>query len=589
LQLNTIVAMMPRYFCIAIISLFMHAPAVGMRLIRPSEEVKATPGVFTLGDSYSAGVGIHTSADDYEGGACWREPHLTTGALLAADIGLPFFNYACSGDQLPEIHKQWEVVKDTHPDCVETGFAGSTIVFTIGGNDLKSNKKKSWPDILKNCIFSLHRRCHEWEENHVSNFDDVQARAKEFYTKLAQEAPNARIRVLGYPHVLMREWTCIGMPTLNWFAADWADSQVDELNRRLRHAVDEVRSIFAPSALAQKTGEAGSHSLEEELRQRATEKLNGAVAANDLETSLSRKGPAPTPPPPPPSPPPSSVDIEFVDVSRYFSRGACKLFRKEINNFEFDLGTHDIDASAHPTQRGYEKYYEALANNLGIVPSAMDDLPDNKSLQQVEEGWDTNKDGKLDISECLAMATLGAEEISPEIEAQGRAFFHQADKNQDDCLNLAEFKEFATLVEEAEEAKLSTTTTTLPPVIVGAVSRTGGRSPPAGYLPEDTNKGFGFHTKYVYVKARLQHSAWGCSGFEFRRHWGYKQYTRGTGDLADGALGYYRYIVPVGNVTPASAVKRVWWQEGKGNNKGNCTGDINKGRRGRYLFFCWSN
>jgi len=451
----------------------MLLPSVGFR-VRPKKRTlarsatskvsgqatsKASPKVFTLGDSYSSGTGIHKSGNSYEGGDCWRDVRTTPGALLSADVSQPFVNNACKGGVITDITLQFEEVKANHPDNVATGFAGSTILFTIGGNDLRTNKGQTWPDLLTSCIMSFYGACHEKQENQIANWDYLQARATEFYNTLAREAPNARIRVLGYPRLLMRKVFCIAVPLLNYAAADWADRQVDELNRRLRLAVDAVRSRFNSTSLAQKRREAGIQAPEERLRQKATEKVNGAAAVSALETSLSRKGPAPAPPPPPP-PPPSAVDIEFVDVSRYFSRGACRVSRREINSIVLD-GLSLSDSSFHPSQRGYNKYYEALANSAGLMmsasmPSAKDDLPDDESFQHILDGWDTNKDGKLDISECLAMANPGAgpgAKASSDIDDQGRAFFHQADKDQDGYLNLKEFEEFSALVEEAEETK----------------------------------------------------------------------------------------------------------------------------------------
>jgi len=451
----------------------MFLPSVGFRVRPKKRDVArsaaskvneqatsaATPKVFTLGDSYSSGTGIHKSGNSYEGGDCWRDVRTTPGALFSADVSQPFVNNACKGGVISDIDRQFDEIKANHPDNVATGFAGSTILFTIGGNDLRTNKGQTWPGLLTSCIMAFYGACHEKPENQIANWDFLQSEATKFYTTLAQEAPNARIRVLGYPRLLMRKVFCIAVPLLNYDAADWADRQVDELNRRLRLAVDSVRTRFNNTSLAQKRKEAGIQAPEERLRQKATEKLTGEAAVSALETSLSRKGPAPAPPPPPP-PPPSNVDIEFVDVSRYFSRGACRVSKREVNSIVLD-GLSLSDSSFHPSQRGYNKYYEALASSAGLMmsasmPSAMDDLPDDESFQHILEGWDTNKDGKLDVSECLAMANPGAgpgAKVSSDIDDQGRAFFHQADKDQDGYLNLKEFEEFSALVEEAEETK----------------------------------------------------------------------------------------------------------------------------------------
>merc|ERR1740129_1258823 len=97
-----------------------------------------SPRVFTLGDSYSSGTGIHKSGDDYVGGDCWRDVTTTPGAQFAANVGVPFVNNACKGGEIPDIHQQFEEIKARHPDAVASGFAGSTISFTIGGNDLQT-------------------------------------------------------------------------------------------------------------------------------------------------------------------------------------------------------------------------------------------------------------------------------------------------------------------------------------------------------------------------------------------------------------------------------------------------------------------
>merc|ERR1719264_912735 len=103
--------MMSRYSCVAIMSLSLLLPSVGFR-VRPKKKnhdqsatskvsgqarSTASPKVFTLGDSYSSGTGIHKSGDDYEGGDCWRDVRTTPGALLSADVSQPFVNNACKG------------------------------------------------------------------------------------------------------------------------------------------------------------------------------------------------------------------------------------------------------------------------------------------------------------------------------------------------------------------------------------------------------------------------------------------------------------------------------------------------------------
>jgi len=108
---------------------------------------------------------------------------------------------------------------------------------------------------------------------------------------------------------------------------------------------------------------------------------------------------------------------------------------------------------------------------------------------------------------------------------------------------------------------------------------------PDGYLGDDTNKGQ--KGKYVYVKPVYGPRSQACEGFEFVSC--ESQVTslpnHSTGDLAKGAGGNYRYIKPVFGGYGGYKVKKVWWSESKATY---CTEDINKGRGGRYLYFCWS-
>merc|ERR1719162_617097 len=151
---------------------------------------------------------------------------------------------------------------------------------------------------------------------------------------------------------MMRGWICIPVPGLNGGAANWADAQIDELNRRLGLAVDEVR------------------------------------------------GSAP------------GVDIEFVDVQRFFKKGACSTSNREINAIVLS-GSSISDASFHPSQRGYNLYYSALGSSLGRTLPPLPtppDVRDPEALTHIFQGWDTSQSGELELEEVLAMA---GEDASP--------------------------------------------------------------------------------------------------------------------------------------------------------------------------------
>jgi len=232
---------------------------------------------------------------------------------------------------------------------------------------------------------SFYGACHEEQQNQIANFDEVQEQLTQLYTMAAQQARNGSIRVLGYPRLMMRGWHCISVPGLAGSAANWADEQVDELNRRLSAAVDAAKS-----------------------------RVGG-------------------------------VDIQFVDVRSYFKNGACSTSNKEINAIVLN-GLSLSDASFHPSQRGYNKYYEALGSSLGRslpplrAPPAFKDVD---SLMHVMQGWDADKNGKLDIGEVLPMA---GEDADPLHTRQLRQLFREADKDQDDFLTFEEFDSFMELL-----------------------------------------------------------------------------------------------------------------------------------------------
>jgi len=450
----------PAMRLVSLSALLLSASALRKGRKGSSETASAGGKVVTLGDSYSSGTGIHKSGRDYEGGECWRDWKTTPGSRYAAFEGLEGVNMACKGDEVPGILQQFEQLHAQNPEDFASGWANSTFLFTIGGNDLRTGKGESWPDLLKSCIMSFYGACHEKAENQIVNFNELEATLTELYTKVAQEAPNARIRVLGYPQLLQRKWLCIPVPGLALGAADWADKQVDELNRRLRAAVASVKSGLAanaeeiakerPAAMLQEASE-GSNSLLGRLLQRAKAKGMGAT---DLEKAYMRKGsrrrrdrrratPAPAPTPP------GAVDIEFVDVKSYFSKGACRFFDNEVHAIVLD-GFSLSDASFHPSQRGYNKYYEALGNSLGRSlppPYVAPFVPDQTQLGNMLEGWDTNQNGTLELEEALAMMQ---ESPSADAEQTLRSAFAQADTAGTGSLNLAGFQEFLNLYEKAE-------------------------------------------------------------------------------------------------------------------------------------------
>merc|ERR1719330_2238908 len=107
---------------------------------------------------------------------------------------------------------------------------------------------------------------------------------------------------------------------------------------------------------------------------------------------------------------------------------------------------------------------------------------------------------------------------------------------------------------------------------------------PDGYLGENTNLGFG--GQFIYLKPIRGPESQACTGFQLVLSGSSKNDLpdHSTGDLAKGAGGDFRYIIPV--FGDGKKVKSVYWSESHVKWK-NCADDVNMGRGGRYLRLCW--
>jgi len=214
---------------------------------------------------------------------------------------------------------------------------------------------------------------------------------------------------------------------------------VDELNRRLSLAV----AAASPVALTWKTTQESDNEADSDEEALAlSEEASGFVRRRRRR----RRGPAPAPGPTMPAPP----GLEFVDVRGYFKRGACRIRKKEVRAIVISK-LKVTDASFHPSQRGYNKYYNALGDSLVVPLPPVSEPPeenDPEDLQHVLDGWDANGDGKLDMNETLAMVDDedGVEEEGDrEVIEQMQTCFKQVDRG-DGLLDLPEFDAFTDLV-----------------------------------------------------------------------------------------------------------------------------------------------
>lgn len=259
--------------------------------------------VVTLGDSYSSGVGIHRDGDDFD-----RDG----GEGDVCDRELDTTPGVRLAEELGAIPKMvacsGAVVADIAEQVAAADISGdgdgTLLTLTIGGNDVRSFHGDNWPNILLECITDL--SCDDTDRNGIANLDALTGDLTELYTTIGTTYPDSRVRVLGYPRLMQSDklW-CDGVTGVTHYEADWIDGQVDTLNDAISAAVESA---------AHETG----------------------------------------------------ADIAFVSVVDEFdNNGACRFWQRDryVNDLLLD-GPAISGASFHPSQKGYDAYFDALSANV---------------------------------------------------------------------------------------------------------------------------------------------------------------------------------------------------------------------------------
>ena len=209
-----------------------------------------------LGDSFSSGEGIY----DYEPGTAdrtnrchrslwqrrlsegWRtvwsgaySGHIAARLRVVEGGALGFF--ACSGARIADVMRQWKWNEPPQIQRVRP-FSPDLITMTIGGNDAH------FADVVKDCIVSDPSGCHRtWDEDVREAIYDMESPGgqiddlKDVYVRLKKEAPNARLLIVGYPHLFESPaGTCM----MSGEVADWMNAMTDELNFAIQRSVEEA-------------------------------------------------------------------------------------------------------------------------------------------------------------------------------------------------------------------------------------------------------------------------------------------------------------------------------------------------------------
>ncbi|MGW1987898.1 SGNH/GDSL hydrolase family protein [Streptomyces collinus] len=152
----------------------------------------ATGPYVAVGDSYSAGEG----AGDYtsDSGSCHRSPHAYPQLWASANGPSSFVFAACSG----------ATTQDVINNQLGALNSSTTLVsISVGGNDA------NFAGTMQTCVLQGTDACLsavDTAKNYANN--QLPSRLDQVYSQIRNRAPNARVVVLGYPHLYKISGSC---------------------------------------------------------------------------------------------------------------------------------------------------------------------------------------------------------------------------------------------------------------------------------------------------------------------------------------------------------------------------------------------
>lgn len=136
-----------------------------------------------LGDSYSSGVGTRQYIND--GTNCQRSVYAYP-ELTAQKLGYTLNFQACSGAKTSDVLAN------------QVGALDSTtkyVTITIGGNDA------GFSNVIERCALPFYNCTGDINNAETFIRDQLPAKLDSVYTAIHQKAPNAKVLVIGYPHL----------------------------------------------------------------------------------------------------------------------------------------------------------------------------------------------------------------------------------------------------------------------------------------------------------------------------------------------------------------------------------------------------
>ncbi len=236
---------MRRTKSLAALATMLFAAVFGLAFAGPAQA--AGPAYVALGDSYSAGNGAGNY--DSSSGDCHRSlsayPYLWKNAHAPSS----FADTACSGAVTTDV-----INNQLGPLNSSTGL----VSITIGGNDA------GFASIIETCVIDSDADC-ATAVNNAENYarNTLPARLDATYNAIHAKAPNAKVVVLGYPHMYTLNTFCVGLSAADHTkineGADVLDSAIAARAAAHGFTFGDVRSTFNGHELC--SGDAWLHSI----------------------------------------------------------------------------------------------------------------------------------------------------------------------------------------------------------------------------------------------------------------------------------------------------------------------------------------
>jgi lysophospholipase L1-like esterase len=188
-----------------------------------------------LGDSYSSGVGA--GSYDSAGGSCDRSASAYSALWAAANRPASYVPEACSGATTGSVVSSQLAVLSS---------ATTLVSITVGGNDV------GFSSVMETCVLHSTSTCVSavtTAESEISSA--LPGEMDSVLAAISAHAPNARVVVLGYPHLydLSKSSSCLGLSTTDRTdlnaAADELDGAIQAAAQRHGDVFADVRTAFA--------------------------------------------------------------------------------------------------------------------------------------------------------------------------------------------------------------------------------------------------------------------------------------------------------------------------------------------------------